>query len=147
MFMNFMDYTSEDCMNMFSADQKNKMRSVFSIYGLRNSFMNSFVCDSTLSSAGPLPVDSNVSLNNASSAVTIKVFPNPVSTNFGFQVNGSYHLTGKSVTIINQAGIVLKSQRMISEIDRVDVSDFRPGIYLVSIGHGMDRRVLKLIKY
>ena len=46
MFMNFMDFTDDACMYMFSKGQAIKMRSMFATGGARNSFLISSVCDS-----------------------------------------------------------------------------------------------------
>jgi hypothetical protein len=87
MFMNFMDYTPDACMNIFTHGQKVKMRSLFAINGARNSFMSSFVCDSTLgageSAPSPSPspsvdttvVDSTISIRVINA---VQVYPNPV---------------------------------------------------------------------
>ncbi|MBL0358535.1 MAG: zinc metalloprotease [Chitinophagaceae bacterium] len=57
MFMNFMDFSDDACMNMFTIGQKKRMRALFANGNLRNSFLTSFACDSNLVEAGPLPSD------------------------------------------------------------------------------------------
>ena len=63
MFMNYMDFTDDDCMNMFTQGQENEMRSLFALGNSRNSFLNSSVCDSSLAQGGPLPTDSSSTPN------------------------------------------------------------------------------------
>ncbi|MBC7865942.1 MAG: zinc metalloprotease, partial [Gloeobacteraceae cyanobacterium ES-bin-316] len=75
MFMNYMDLTSDACMNMFTTGQKNKMRSLFALQGSRNSLLRSYQCDGSLASEGPLPEDT---IPVVPLADVISVYPNPV---------------------------------------------------------------------
>ncbi len=147
MYMNYMDYTSDVCMNMFTVGQKIKMRGLFAINGVKNSFMSSFACDSTLASAAPLPADSQAVATPSVAAPELKVFPNPVQSQFGFTVKGDYTLTGKQVVVMNETGMVLMKQTFSSNEDKVSISRLPAGVYIVSVGQGKDKKVIKLIKY
>lgn len=45
MFMNYMDYTDDACMNLFTAGQKNRMQSLFSAGGAREALASSPGCE------------------------------------------------------------------------------------------------------
>jgi hypothetical protein len=47
MFMNYMDYTDDPCMNMFTTGQKNRMRALFTSTGSRVGLLNSNGCGGT----------------------------------------------------------------------------------------------------
>jgi hypothetical protein len=47
MFQNYMDYSDDGCMNLFTNGQKNRMRALFDVGGARASLLNSFACGGT----------------------------------------------------------------------------------------------------
>jgi hypothetical protein len=52
MFMNYMDYTDDGCMNVFSNGQKTRMQALFSAGGARNALTSSNGCQPSGSSCG-----------------------------------------------------------------------------------------------
>ncbi len=143
MFMNFMDFTNDDCMNMFTYGQKTKMRALFSSNGIRNSFLNSFACDSSLASGGPLPDDT---LPVVKPMADVRVFPNPVQQMLNIVPVTEYVLTGKACTIYSIAGVKLLQQTMKSEKETLNLSALAAGIYILKIGEGADKKTIKVVK-
>lgn len=87
MFMNFMDYVDDSCMNLFSADQAVRMRATLDNNGSRESLLNSIGCQPACAwGLYSIPVASNITYNS----VTISwSTPTPTGggiTNTGFNV-------------------------------------------------------------
>lgn len=139
MFMDYMDYTNDACMNMFTAGQRNKMRAQFALNGFRNSFLNSTACES----AGPIPVDS-ASLPKPTPYV--EVYPNPAKSDLNLKEINGYELVGKTLVILSTSGHVLVKKTIVNANDKISINNFQSGVYIMIIGDGADRIVKKIIK-
>lgn len=149
MFMNFMDLTDDDCMNMFTHGQKNKMRAFFAKGNLRNSILNSYVCDGSLATAGPLPADTTGPVNNAASEskFKIKILSNPVSNSIDFSTDDATNLQNKEVALYTVQGKLLhKDVLKKSTHHSITVSHLPAGLYILQIGSGKETVVFKVVK-
>ena len=143
MFMNFMDFSDDACMNSFSNGQKRKMRSLFALGSIKNSFLNSFACDSTLASGGPIPDDT---IPVAKPRPEIMLYPNPVQSEVTIQPVNDYGLIGKVCSIFNVQGKRVFQQTCTSAKQKMNLSDLPSGVYILQVGTGNDKRIQKLLK-
>jgi hypothetical protein len=139
MFMNFLDFTDDACMNMFTYGQKNKMRGIFSLTGARNSFLNSMACDSSLAEGSPLP---DIILPPETG---ISVYPNPVIDILNIKSQG-IELAGQVAEIISIEGKKLGRYILSSNNESIDLGKLPGGVYLLKIGIGKERRIFKIVK-
>ena len=152
MFMNFMDYTNDACMNMFTHGQKVKMRGVFSVNGPRNSFLFSFACDSTLATGAALPGDSTVNNTNTDTSSTVapvydwKSYPNPASSEIHIEGINGFDMNGQSLMIFNMTGTMVYQIKMNATSPVINISHLKPGVYLLRIGQDKSMTPRKLIK-
>jgi len=150
MFMNFMDYTNDACMNMFTHGQKVKMRGVFSVNGPRNSFLFSFACDSTLATGAALPGDSTATVTDTMSvkapASDWKAYPNPAPSDIHIEGINGFELNGQSLMIFNITGTLAYQIKLNSSSPVVNISHLKPGVYLLRIGQNKSMAPRKLIK-
>ena len=143
MFMNFMDFSDDACMNMFTLGQKNAMRSLFAAGGVRNSLLNSFVCDAANAEEGPLPDDLKPEIVENSA---IKVYPNPFTDKIIISASSKNDLTGKTLKIFGASGKQYNSRVLQTGNNTIDASQLPAGIYFAKIEGNGKPIMLKLIK-
>jgi hypothetical protein len=140
MFMNYMDFTNDACMNMFTQEQKSEMRSMFALGGLRNSFLNSSVCDSSLAQGGPLPEDSTA--NNPD----ISVYPNPFSDQITISYKNMADIAARTIKIYDVTGKLFLVQTLKSQKTSIIVNSLPNGMYFLKLEGSKKSQVFKLIK-
>ncbi|MEO7263482.1 MAG: M43 family zinc metalloprotease [Ferruginibacter sp.] len=142
MFMNFMDFTDDACMNVFTIGQKNKMRGLFALNKGRNSFLNSFACDSSLASGGPLPYITPIEKPE----ISITIFPNPAIDIVQFLVNENYSLKGWNAVLVNAQGVRQYQQILQSSKDVLQIKHLPAGIYFLSLSDSETKKSFRLLK-
>jgi hypothetical protein len=128
MYMNFMDFTNDECTNMFTVGQANRMRELFAAGGARSSLIYS-------DKASGAEED----LYEESIAKT-RLYPNPavdfINITLGSPVNDK-------IIIYNNLGQVTKQIAVTKSQMNIDVKDLKSGMYFISFG---GKEVLKFIK-
>lgn len=140
MFMNFMDFANDACMNMFTKGQVIKMRSQFAAGSYRNSFLNSTVCNGDALQGGPLPADTIETI------MFINVYPNPAINLITLESNKAAEVIGKTLNIYNVYGAQIFSQILTSLKTTINIERFSKGIYFIKVGEGKEKHVIRFIK-
>jgi len=131
MIENYMDYSYDDCMTMFTNGQKDRMQGFLNT--VRASLLTSQGCVTT-----GLPT-----LAGSNNQV-ISVFPNPFAGDLSINLNqpGNY-----TVNITDLSGRLLKKLEVSSNVSSVDVSELASGMLLFEVvQNGNVVQVGKLIK-
>lgn len=131
---NYMDYSNDICMNIFTADQKARMMAVMQNSPRRRSLGTSTACQPPLS-------------NPAFELLQgIKLYPNPASDVLNIAVSDSSK-TPDSYTIYNSLGQVIKQATTVSEGNlKVDTSNYATGIYMIRFTKGNETKTLQFVK-
>ncbi len=124
MFMNFMDYSNDDCMNMFSQGQVTRMQQTFAANGPRAEL---FSHPELTTPMAPTGVKETAALDHS-----LNISPNPGNGFFVLQVKGGYNL--KNVMVVDGMGkeIFRANGNDLSAMNNmIDISRQPNGMYFV----------------
>ncbi len=132
MYMNFMDYTADACMNLFTEGQKKKMRACFIEGGPRSSLLQSKGLQLPWLEDAPLP--EGFVISNA-------VYPNPANDLINLNLGKDF--IGKTVQVFNANGLLVQSLVITTSLQKMALTFFKPGIYFIR-GEGLSQKFIKL---
>jgi hypothetical protein len=142
MYMNYMDFTDDACMFMFTDGQRDRMRKLFESGGPRNALLLS----NALTGNGlPLQIPL-VPAVDALSAFNVVLYPNPTSSVITIYSRGSIDYTGKKAIIYNRIGQMVKTVLLTGAQQPIDVSSLEVGLYFVRIEGVKTNAMIKFIK-
>lgn len=129
MFMNFMDYVTDEEMAFFTNDQKTIKTNTMA--GPRASLLNSNAC-------------TFLSVNDVEKVNSVNLFPNPTTQYISI---ASPLVKINEVEIFNSEGRLVKKASINNETDKIDVKDFAAGVYYVRTYNNNDFiKSMKFIK-
>ncbi len=135
MYMNFMDFTNDACMNLFTKGQAQKMHALFTNGGVRNSILTSWGLSDPLVVQAPTPEEGPTWLFP-------QLYPNPAPTQVTLDLSYDIRWLGKNLTIMNLQGQVMMQVMVTSKIQIIDVARLPAGMYVI-VGKKEDGESLK----
>jgi Pregnancy-associated plasma protein-A/Secretion system C-terminal sorting domain len=128
MFMNFMDFTNDACMGLFTIGQAFMMRSMFEEGMPREKILKSKGLNEPWNASAPVtsaPLTSGKML----------LFPNPVSSStITVEAVDGLNWVGQEYRIYNTSGQSIQSGKMTQEKQIVNISRLSAGIYYFKVG-------------
>lgn len=129
MYMNYMDYVDDNCMNMFTFGQKSRMRATLA--NERLAIQSSQGC--SLPAATP----------ESSLAGLLSVAPNPSSSQFTLSLAGPQRRA--SLVVLNTLGAVVRSESITAFPYTIDLSDLSSDLYLLRVQSGKQVATHKIV--
>jgi hypothetical protein len=128
MYMNFMDFTNDECTNMFTIGQTNHMRELFDAGGARAALLSSDKARGAEEDAYDEVI------------AKTELYPNPAVDFVKLTLNND--VTNK-IVIYNNLGQVTKQIAVTKRQMDINVQDLKSGMYFISLG---GKEVLKFVK-
>jgi len=139
MYMNFMDFTDDVCMNMFTAGQRKRARAIFEAGGPRNSILYSKGLNVSMIETSALP-------DFYPKWYYAQVYPNPATTSIKVYFDYDERWVGKKMEILDMSGRVVLNKTIGSKIETIDVSHLTAGVYFIRADKDGEKLNTKFIK-
>lgn len=129
MYTNYMDFTDDACLNLFTIGQRDKMRNLFLPGGVRNPLLSSKGVTGTPVIEPEKTVEEPVRVIQN----TVRVYPNPAIAYFIVDESREGELTGKMITLTNRFGQKVLQKRILRSNEPIYIQHLPDGVYIVNI--------------
>ncbi|MES2760619.1 MAG: M43 family zinc metalloprotease [Bacteroidota bacterium] len=133
-YQNYMDYSDDKCMVMFTAGQKARMQAVMAACARRLSLTTSTVCTVT-------GIEENVS------NVQMEVYPNPTNGELFVDIT-TVDQQDFTISVVNTLGQTVKEIKQVQSNGgkiKIDLSDKNTGVYFVTVKSRSGSKVKRIV--
>ena len=141
MYMNYMDYTNDACINMFTQGQKARMRALFANGAVRSGILSSNGLSTPQTFESPLPTEDPKWLHP-------QLYPNPAINEVNLDLTYDTRWIGKTIFVTNMQGQNVMNVLITSKNPKINLSRLQAGIYFIAAkkddGESIKERFIKL---
>jgi hypothetical protein len=141
MYMNYMDFTNDACLNLFTQGQKARIWSLFNDGAPRYLLLSSKGLSTPWNNTEATPVEEAPVAHEE-----FKFYPNPVSNELVLNFQNDVTWVGKELRILNINGVLLKTIKIDALLKTISLTDLRAGIYFMQGVNGTKKINQKLVK-
>jgi hypothetical protein len=153
MFMNFMDFTNDASMMMFTQGQVKRMRNLFNAGGIRESIRFSKALGEPWNNT-PVAAGTNSGTNAGSVSqpapmvviAPVKLYPNPAVEKITIAATNEQNITGQTFAVYSADGRIVSTGTISANIFNLNISSLHRGIYFIRLGQNADKQVLRFVK-
>ena len=136
LYMDYMDFTNDIGMHLFTYGQRDRMRTLFAPGGFRYPLLSSTV---------PVAVSDSAAAVTGGVGGGIAVFPNPAVSVVTVKL-ADPSSAGGLLEVYDQLGRRVAVVRITSLVLQLDVSGWASGVYFIRVGGGKNGETAKLVK-
>ena len=136
--MNFMDFSDDACLHMFTPGQKQRIHDLFAVSAPRESMLRSAALNKPWNTSTSTELQTDGSLH-------LSIFPNPASTFITLQFNNEEQAEPGTYRIYNATGrLVVEGNNTSGRT--VYINTLPAGIYLIKLQRGSRVLTAKFVK-
>jgi len=140
MYMNYMDFTDDGCMNIFTSGQSDRMRALFTPGGPRYALLST----QALTALGK-PDTAIFKSTPETAGEAMLVYPNPATDIIHLRITGPF-MPGLTAEIYNSMGQLVLTAPITQSLQEVHIAGLSSGVYYLRTGSGSNSKVIKLVK-
>ena len=141
MYMDYMDFTDDIGMHMFTYGQRDRMRTLFDEGGFRYPILSSNALSAGIATVSVTNPVSTIE----SGAPELSVYPNPAVSVVSVVLNDESTI-GSMLEVYGPTGTRLMSERITRLSFQMDLSSLPAGIYFIHVNGAQQKGLIKLIK-
>ena len=139
MYMNYMDFTNDACMNLFTLGQAERMMTLFQAGGPRNSFLISKGLNDPWLEESPI-------VETLPANTTLTIYPNPAINELIINFANEGNWMGKELKLLSINGSLIQKIIITSKLQKINTSKLQPGMYILQGENGELKLKEKFIK-
>ncbi len=142
LYMDYMDFTDDIGMHMFTYGQRDRMHTLFDQGGFRYPLLST---NALIASSLIISKDSLLAAAEGIVPQGINVYPNPATSNVSVTLNDGA-CTGSLLDVYNQVGQKVMTTRITSLSLNLDVSSLAKGLYFIRVNDGKPHDIARMMK-